>query len=64
MILRREGSIINHKKVFRIYQNLGLKVRKRVQEKELSEFKVRARSNCINQRWPLDFVSDSIDSGR
>ena len=65
MMLRREGSLINHKKVFRIYQNLGLKVRRRgTRKRALGIREVRARSNGINQRWSLDFVSDSIDNGR
>lgn len=60
MMLKREGNKINHKKVFRIYQCLGLKVRKRV----LGIREMRVRSGCINQRWSLDFVSDSLDSER
>lgn len=65
MMLKREGQRINHKKVFRIYQQLGLKVKKRgTRKRALGIREIRYLVKGINQRWSLDFVSDSLDSGR
>lgn len=65
MMLRRKGENVNHKKVFRIYQELGLKVRKRGGRKRaLGIREVRARAERTNERWSLDFVSDALATGR
>lgn len=65
MILKRQGLRVNHKRVFRIYQKLGLKVLKRGGRKRaLGVRKMREKANRINQRWSLDFVSDSLVTGR
>lgn len=65
LLLKREGMQINHKKVFRLYQELGLKVRRRGARKRalgvrLEQIKVAAP----NQRWSLDFVQDTLQCGR
>lgn len=65
LLLKREGVRINHKKVFRLYQELDLKVRRRGSRKRalgirLQETKVVAP----NQRWSLDFVQDTLQCGR
>ena len=65
LLLKREGMQINHKKVFRLYQELGLKVRRRGAQKRalgvrLEQIKVAAP----NQRWSLDFVQDTLQCGR
>lgn len=65
LLLKKEGMQINHKKVFRLYQELGLKVRRRGARKRglgvrLEQIKVAAP----NQRWSLDFVQDTLQCGR
>lgn len=65
MILKREGVKINHKKLYRIYSQLGLKVKKRKsRRKALRERKVEVLITRANQRWALDFVSDALSDGR
>ena len=65
MILKRKGEKVNHKKVFRIYKNLGLKVLKRGGRKRAIGVRVcKERAKQLNQRWALDFVSDSLACGR
>lgn len=65
VLLKREGIKINHKKVFRLYQNLGLKVRKRGGRKRaLGVRAIRLKPEKTNERWSLDFVSDNLTSGR
>ena len=64
-MLRREGFIVNHKRVYRIYDAHGLQVRARKKRG------VRhVRGNVIkpvtrpNERWSLDFVSNTLSTGR
>lgn len=65
MMLKREGKKINHKKVFRIYQQLGLKVKKRGGRKRALGIRViKDRGKGVNSRWSLDFVSDALANGK
>ena len=56
---------MNHKKLFRLYQEEGLAVKRRKGRKRVlgsrSEIPV---TELPGQRWSLDFVSDSPQSGR
>ena len=65
ILLAREGIKANHKKVFRIYREEGLAVRRRRGRKRA----VGTRRPILlpdrpNQRWSLDFVSDVLSDGR
>lgn len=65
MLLKREGLKINHKKVFRLYQKLGLKVLKRGGRKRALGIRAPTlKAQRMNQRWSLDFVSDALATGR
>lgn len=65
MILRREKIIVNHKKVFRIYNACGLKVLKRGgRKKALGVRGLAFRATCPNQKWSLDFMHDALADGR
>jgi putative transposase len=63
--LRREGEMVNHKRVQRIYREEGLCVRKRKRKRVAG---VRAetweRATVPDQRWSLDFVHDQVSWGR
>jgi putative transposase len=62
---RRRGVVMNLKKVYRLYREEGLKVRRRGGRKRAigtrAPLEKAARPNAI---WVLDFVSDTLDSGR
>jgi putative transposase len=62
---RRRGVVMNLKKVYRLYRELGLKVRRRGGRKRAigtrAPLEKAARPNAI---WVLDFVSDTLESGR
>lgn len=65
MVLRRNGEKINHKKVFRIYQKMGLKVSKRGGRKRTLGIRLLPiKRERINQRWSLDFVSHTLVTRR
>ena len=65
MILRREGMTVNHKKVFRLYQQLQLKVRKRgSRKKAIGDRLENASLKGPNECWSLDFLHDTLVNGR
>ena len=64
-MLKRDGIAINHKKLFRLYKRLGLKVRKRgCRKKALGSRIIPMPLNRINQEWSLDFVHDVLACGK
>lgn len=65
LLLKREGIHINWKKVYRIYREERLTVRKRGGRKRaLGTRSPMAIPQEPNQRWSLDFVSDALNDGR
>ena len=64
VLLEKKGVAVNHKRLFRVYQEAGLGVRRR--EKKRLE-RGRAGMPLLsrpNQEWSLDFVSDALANGR
>jgi putative transposase len=66
LVLRREGWQANHKRVERLYREEGLTLkRRRRRRKRLSHLRVlRERPVAPNQTWAVDFIHDSLRSGR
>jgi putative transposase len=65
ILLRREGIEVNHKKLYRLYREERLTVRKRGGRKRaLGTRAPMTIPQGSNQRWSLDFVSDSLVDGR
>lgn len=65
ILLRREGLQLNHKRLFRLYREERLGVRKRGGRKRaLGSRAPMALPQGPNQRWSLDFVSDALACGR
>jgi putative transposase len=65
ILLAREGTRLNHKKLRRLYAEEKLQVRRRGGRKRA----VGRRAPMVlpqapNQRWSLDFVSDALADGR
>ena len=65
VLLRREGMLVNHKCVERIYREERLSVRKR-KRKRAAGVRVERRPDATapDERWSLDFVSDALCWGR
>jgi putative transposase len=64
-LLAREGRAMNHKKVYRLYREERLMVRRRGGRKRaLGSRTPMMIPGGINQRWSLDFVSDTLADGR
>ncbi len=65
ILLRREGWLVNRKKVYRLYHELGLMVRTKRRRKHASHLRVTpSPAQKRNERWAMDFVSDSTSDGR
>ncbi|QFT98053.1 IS2 transposase TnpB [Roseovarius sp. THAF8] len=65
ILLRREGWELNWKKLYRVYREEGLTVRKRGGRKRAVGTRTpMAIPQGPNQRWSLDFMSDALEDGR
>jgi putative transposase len=65
VLLRREGWYINAKRVYRLYQLEGLSLRLKQRKKRVSHLRVeQPQATAPNERWSLDFMSDTLGSGR
>ena len=65
LLLARQGVRINHKKLYRLYREERLSVRKRGGRKRaLGTRAPMAIPQDANLRWSLDFVMDTLVSGR
>jgi putative transposase len=65
VLLKRENYVVNHKKLFRLYREEKLAVRRRGGRKRA----IGTRAPMMiplapNERWSLDFVSDQLTDGR
>lgn len=65
LLLRREGLVVNHKRVERLYREETLSLRLRPKRKRQSHLRVvQPAPTGPNEQWAMDFVSDSLDNGR
>jgi len=65
VFLRREGHAVNYKRLFRIYREEQLHVRRRGGRKRAMGTRAPMVLPLLpNPRWSLDFVSDQLTDGR
>jgi putative transposase len=65
VMLRREGHGYNLKKIYRLYREEGLAVKRRKGRKRAIGTRLPLpRPDKINQIWSLDFISDALTDGR
>src|SRR5690348_13403391 len=63
--LRREGWAVNRKRVYRLYREAGLLVRRRKRKRiGLVERKPLPKPSEANVSWSMDFISDGLADGR
>ena len=65
-ILRREGWVVNAKKVYRLYRELGLQLRNKTPKRRVKAKLREDRAPAIrpNDVWAMDFVHDQLATGR
>jgi putative transposase len=64
-VLRREGWLVNHKRVHRLYCLEGLQLQLVRRRKRLRAVRVeRTAATEPNERWSMDFVHDQLADGR
>src|SRR5579885_2254091 len=64
ILVRESGMRVNHKRIFRVYRELGLTVKRRKRKRLVRMSSARVPLTAANQEWALDFVHDGIASGR
>lgn len=64
-LLMREGIRANHKRVYRLYREEALAMRIRQRRRiRWNGAIARPEAGRKNERWSMDFVSDSVNTGR
>jgi putative transposase len=65
LLLRREGVVVNHKRVLRLYREERLAVRPHRGRKHAAVARVPlSPPTRRNERWGMDFIHDSCEDGR
>jgi putative transposase len=66
VLLEREGWSVNHKRVYRLYREEGLAMRKRPSRRRKACLKRELRPLAAekNECWSMDFMSDELFDGR
>ena len=66
ILLRREGWMINHKRVYRLYREEGLSLRLKRPRRHVSAANRERQpaATTPNALWSMDFVSDALFDGR
>jgi putative transposase len=66
VLLRREGWAVNHKRVYRLYREEGLSMRRKVPRRRAAcqARTPRATVGSADQVWAMDFVTDVLADGR
>lgn len=66
VLLEREGWKVNHKRVYRLYREEGLAMRKKPPRRRVACLKreIRPTASKKNECWSMDFMSDQLYDGR
>ena len=64
IVLQREGIAVNHKRLYRLYREEGLAVRRRKRKRVAVARQPMTPPTRFNECWAMDYMSDSLASGR
>jgi putative transposase len=64
ILLRREGEMVNHKRLFRVYRAAGLSVKRRKRNRLVRIGLPAYSATARNEQWSIDFVHDRLGNGR
>lgn len=63
--IRNQGATWNHKRVFRVYQTMGLSLRRKKKKRLPNRIKESLQvPSQINDTWSIDFVNDALENKR
>lgn len=63
-LLRREGFVVNHKRVHRLYRAERLSLRRKTRKRIQRETPERPAATRANQSWSMDFIHDAVAGQR
>lgn len=62
--IRNSGIVVNHKKLHRVYKQMGLPLRRKIKKRLPARVKEPlAIPACFTQTWSIDFMSDALSNG-
>jgi putative transposase len=65
VLLEREGQEVNHKRVYRLYREERLQVRRRRRRKRaIRPRRALETPSTASERWSMDFIHDELATGR
>ena len=64
VLLRRSGEVVNHKRVYRVYREAGLALRRKKRKHCVRQCAPLRQYTAANQEWALDFAHDAVAAGR
>jgi putative transposase len=64
ILLDRSGEHVNHKRVYRVYREAGLTVKRKTRKRLVRVGSPRPLLTAANQEWALDSAHDGMASGR
>jgi putative transposase len=64
VLLRREGRVVNVKRIYRLYREEGLAVRRRKRKRVAVARQPQPAPTRMNECWGMDFMSDVLVGGR
>jgi putative transposase len=64
VVLVRRGMVVNVKRVYRLYREEGLMVRRQRRKRLVRSTPAELRLLRANQEWAVDFIVDGLASGR
>lgn len=63
--IRLQGHQVNHKRVYRIYKQLGLRIKRKCKKRLPTRKKENLEvPTSFTQTWSIDFMSDALSNGR
>jgi putative transposase len=64
ILLGRQGERVNHKRLYRVYREAGLAIRRKKRKHCVRQGQPLRTWTAANQEWALDFVHDAVECGR
>ena len=63
--MRNRGEKVNHKRLYRIYKQAGLSLRRKSKKRKISRIKEPLEiPESFTHSWSMDFMSDVLENGR